>query len=105
LYDPPPDERAYALEFDEIDFFRAYYLRLRRRLMSYPIVDETAYGNLYSLGIPGFQVGVHRDFENAAFEGAIERLYELSSAVESGHDSKADFQIFGDGIMVKMVEV
>jgi len=69
LFDPPTDERSISLDFGETDFFRAYYMRLRRRLLLRRIVDETSYGSLYSLGIPKFQVGVHKDFEKAAFEG------------------------------------
>jgi len=107
-YDPPVDERALAVEFDNRIFFAAYYMRLNRRIRPYRIVDETPNGYLYSIGIKGFQVGVHKDFEKAAFEGEIGRLFNLSSSVssESGvvGERHAGLRIFGDGIMVRMME-
>lgn len=105
LYDPPADDHSASFEFDMNLFFVAYYARLRSRLLPNSVVAETDFGPLYDLGLPGFAVGVHRDFENAAFEGAIGNLFELSSSIRltTEHGADAEMHLFSDGVMVKVL--
>lgn len=106
LNDPPADKDGVSAELDERSFFIAYYVRLQKRFSPNRIVDETPVGALYSVGIPGFYVGVNAEFVNAAFEGAVGRLFELSSSIgnRTGEASEAGLHIFPDGIMVRAVQ-
>jgi len=101
--DPPPDENAEALIFDEFDFFDSYYRPILEFVERDGPVSEAPGGTLTLSGAASVYVGLHREIISAIRARSSSAILSFASRMNTDEATEPDGStLFRDGLIIKL---